>query len=122
MLWSKFKRHFIVFATLMVATRLFLLPGWAPEWRQHQQDTTASVQQKIHQFLEFSGDNVPDVVIQLKIKNELPKSNDFDLGGASTYRGSDLAKVSYAGGLLGSGRHLRAPPLPLWLLNRSLLL
>jgi hypothetical protein len=116
-----FKRHLLLFATLLVAARLFLLPGWSTDFTA-MSSRVVTVRETVHQLMEFSAEPVPAAVLQVKTRFEVPRSSDVQQSGSIHYKCSDFAKVSYAGGLLGSGIHLRAPPLPLWLLNRSLLL
>lgn len=120
-MWSSIKHHIIVFACLLMAMRFVATPCWAND--SSNVPDSAVMQQAATQLIDVSADPVAPIIAETWREKSSGKPSDcFDSSG-SMYRGSDLAVLGYSGGLVGSGSgHLRAPPIPLWLLYRSLLL
>ncbi|MBY0549614.1 MAG: hypothetical protein K2W95_20215 [Candidatus Obscuribacterales bacterium] len=120
-MWSSIKHHIIVFACLLLAMRFIATPCWAND--SSDVPNSAVMQQTASQLIDVSAEPVAPIIAETWRENSSGKPSDFLDSTGTNYRCADLAELGYSGGLVGSGSgHLRAPPIPLWLLHRSLLL
>lgn len=120
MTYSKIKRHLLVFAILLLATRTLFVPCWALQGDIGSDKITLKA--AAHQLIEFSSHTAPDFVVEIKAKEDSSKIK-YQLAqvpACITVPARD--RLQFRGAVLGRSNGLRAPPRPLWLLNRVLLI